>query len=164
MGCLVFWLWAICVASADLKARISARFPKWEKTFLLAYGLLFLALMPRMYGYLRHPQQDYSGMYRTFMRAFPAQKKIFCFSSIGSTGLTYYARQNGLDIVFLTGKEPAGDSLWRDALRTPAVMVMGNSMSAEIESALKSRTLSVKTVNGLGCPLSLHFLESTPNL
>ena len=162
MGCIVFWLWAFC-AGVDAVYSYAHFNSKLEKRALVLSMLLLACLMlPHCYEYLRYPRQDYKGLFRTFVRQFPERRSISCIASMGITGLSYYARQNKLDLHSAPVKGRLPDSLWSRMLSEPAIILVKGRLSEEDEYRLSRHAYSNKDFKGTGWDLSLYFMKREP--
>lgn len=153
---LPFWLLALCRGGA----RIPDMFPRFKHAntaVMVGLCAFLLLLSPRTADCLRYPEQDYRGAYRMIIREYPGENTVFGFAKTYSNGLSYYARQFGLEYRVLEKKKDLADSAWAASLVHCIIVAEDYDLKPEMRQWLADSAMLKKEFPGNALPTRLYI-------
>jgi hypothetical protein len=158
MICLPFALLALCRGGVWI-AGLFSKF-RFAQTWVIAgLSVLLLSLAPRLLDYVKYPEQDYCSMYQTIVRDYPGQKTVFGLTWSYQGGLSYYARQFGLEYRVIANRQGITDSAWTSSPLRFIVVVDANNINLEMRRWLADNAVFVKTFVGNALPTFLYKVD-----
>ncbi len=123
---------------------------------IILCGILLLFLVPRNMELMQYPQQDYRGLFDQIVRDYPSQKTIFTFSRTYYVGISYCARQYGLNCKIIARPEDLGDP---DFIKAPVrciIVACEEDVRPEMLQWLKEHAGFTRKFKGMLMPTFLY--------